>query len=1617
MSDFNVVAQLHLRAPKNIPNIVNDIRRQLKGVSVKVDVDTKSLSVLQDKLSQISATLKQTNTSTAFSKVSQNTQAATASLVDLDSQAKKIAESTKAASRLAGNLGIDVSKGFSKASSSIRSATTELVNFNSQAQKIALVNLQAKRLAGNLGIDTSKPVKNLKNLEVAGRKAGTSIAKNMKVAGDSMQDFGAKTALAFKRYAAFLVGAGQLTAFVFALREGISQAIEFEGEMIKVAQVSGRSIQEISSLSDTVSSLSINLGVSSNELIKLSRVLKQTGLSTRDTEIALEAIAKSDLAPTFESMGKTAEGVISIMRQFDIPASRMEEKLAKINLLSSKFAVESGDLITAVRRAGGVFQATGGSLEDLLATFTAIRSTTREGAESIATGLRTIFTRITRKGTLDQLDLLGVKLKDSENRFIGPVKAIQVLSKALRGLRAEGGAAADVRFFEIAELLGGFRQITKIIPLLTRTEKIQKALALIQDDNINLDKERDAALKGLGNQITRLNQRFLKFIRSLTTESTGFRKIIGVMLDLGDAAINVADSFSKSGLLPILASIGAFKGGKALLGFGKGLFGGGKAPQPELTANTTATQQNTTAIQSMKVSVDAATTARKVTPISQRSLSEQLGGFSGPATPKKAGQQGARLTVGQLGLRKFKDSVKNASTSLKNTAIQVKKNWGETAPISQGFTNAVTGAAVGVGILSNIIVARSKAEGEELENVKDLNKAITTAVGIVIGLNFVIPPVVAGLTKLASAAFGASSSFATGVSKLGTTLSVVGVGFAALAGRIAFLNAKVDRAIEGGRAPEATAARAEANLIPNLLKDFGKSSVLFGEGRGFNPFETAERGAQEAAKSVARDIAERRGVERASEFGESVTKLGKGTDKEQQEAFKQTSVDLRRLLINFRQVGRDAVKERRAEDKGEDVGSESRDAFKRLKNVVAENEAGLREFALTISRRSKSFEEALKTKELKEVIETMNGLGISSKDAKEALEAQDQADRDLTKVTLDLTEGLLKAKNELDFFKDFGDAVKSVGDNLRDAGVQRQTILSTAGGGLPTATVKSFTDSIFSKVSEGITVNFEELRGKANLVGQATGVAGLGERAVGLAAAQANVGKLLIKSLESPLDKDPREAFRLSLEAIKEIGPELRKTLTDRLRGRLAGESGAPGQISKLVRGIANAGDLLKKEDFAILEVTNNVAKELDGISQEFLNSLSAISKISLQIAGEQTKLSSLRFKQAETIRKFDPFERAGSPAALRNAREADLGRLPGKIKAVTLQEKFLEARGKPLGADPARVGQEIRETRDAIEANRRLASDPAAIVAAIKKETSQVGPVSPEQQFKFRNKLDQRFDELGKTSAKLATNLDLMRAGSQELTDAQRALSDETKKRLGGVNIIRKLLTTDDPIEKQKIKQDVLNARALQTGAKDLQDLFTGAAKERALGVLGALGGADQVQDVIKRASIKEGFAPETLKTFFEKSKGEKVQEDRIVAAQEIMVKAQEQHIKNLEAIRQKAATDLNLQIEQVGVSVSKGVIEALQRRDEAQGVGADQMGAAAAALNTAADKLAQIPTEFQINGNHQVIVKIQGGQAIAAMQDSMKELVISATNAQISKFARHLQDGRNPVDAAGVA
>mgnify|MGYP003132304274 CR=1 FL=1 len=406
---------------------------------------------------------------------------------------------------------------------------------------------------------------NLKGGQQASRQVN-NLNKATKQATTQANKMGKAFGASIRRFGAFTIATRAVSLFTSGLANATKEAIAFEREMIKISQVTGKTMAQLKGLENVITDLATSFGVSSKSILSTGRILSQAGIQASDLEVALRTLAKTELAPTFDDITKTAEGAVAILAQFGKGVGELERQLGAINAVAGQFAVESGDLISVIRRTGGVFKAAGGDLNELIALFTSVRATTRESAESIATGLRTIFTRIQRPKTIEFLKQFGVELTDLNGKFVGPYEAIRQLSQALSGLEQ-----GDIRFVRIAEELGGFRQIGKVIPLLQQFETAERARQAALEGGDSLTKDAAKAQQALAVQIAKVKEEFLALIRSIS-QTGSFQLMVKTSLELASALIKIADAIKP--LLPLLTTFAAIKFARGAAGFARGIGSG-----------------------------------------------------------------------------------------------------------------------------------------------------------------------------------------------------------------------------------------------------------------------------------------------------------------------------------------------------------------------------------------------------------------------------------------------------------------------------------------------------------------------------------------------------------------------------------------------------------------------------------------------------------------------------------------------------------------------------------------------------------------------------------------------------------------------------------------------------------------------------------------------------------------------------------------------------------------------------------------------------------------------------------------------------------------------------------
>ena len=412
------------------------------------------------------------------------------------------------------------------------------------------------------GVNTSQVVKGINQI-------GNAANKNL----GRVEQFADALDFKTKNLVAYTIVSGAIIRFSRVITSATRDAIKYQSELARIAQTNDLALESTRNLSKEILAVSKTYVISAIKVAETVKVLTQAGVSFREATDAAKSLAKTTLLASFDDYETTLNGVIAAMKQFNIEGSKVEELLGSINLVSKRYAVESNDLVESIIRAGGVFSTAGDSVEELLALITSVRGTTRESAETIATGFRTIFARLQRPKTIEYFKELGIQLNTLEGDFIGNFESIQKISQ---GLERAGIAAGSLKFAEVIEEIGGIRQSSRVIPLLTQTRVQLEALNLAKTAGASIDEDIAIQQKTLEFRVRQLSKEFGALFIEIS-ESKGFKTFAAFLIEVTSLTLKLVKALSGiSPLLTVFSAFGGFKlASRALTG-----------PQSLLKANT-----------------------------------------------------------------------------------------------------------------------------------------------------------------------------------------------------------------------------------------------------------------------------------------------------------------------------------------------------------------------------------------------------------------------------------------------------------------------------------------------------------------------------------------------------------------------------------------------------------------------------------------------------------------------------------------------------------------------------------------------------------------------------------------------------------------------------------------------------------------------------------------------------------------------------------------------------------------------------------------------------------------------------------------------------------------------
>lgn len=256
------------------------------------------------------------------------------------------------------------------------------------------------------------------------------------------------------RVLAFGASAGAIYAVQRALSAVVRDAIEVEKILTDINSVLGQSSQKLADFSAKIFDAAKLYGTSFKVAAEAALELSRQGLSA---EATVKRLGASLLLARLGGMeAKDAvEGLTAAINSFSKEALDDVQVVNKLASVAAAFAVSEKDLTEALKRSASAASDAGVSFDELVALVTSAQQTTARGGAVIGNALKTIFTRIQRSDTLDQLKELGIAVRDVNGELLGAPDILKNLAKTYDTLGQEQKAF-------VSELVGGVFQINQL---------------------------------------------------------------------------------------------------------------------------------------------------------------------------------------------------------------------------------------------------------------------------------------------------------------------------------------------------------------------------------------------------------------------------------------------------------------------------------------------------------------------------------------------------------------------------------------------------------------------------------------------------------------------------------------------------------------------------------------------------------------------------------------------------------------------------------------------------------------------------------------------------------------------------------------------------------------------------------------------------------------------------------------------------------------------------------------------------------------------------------------------------------------------------------------------------
>jgi len=397
--------------------------------------------------------------------------------------------------------------------------------------------------------------------ELAGiRNRYTEVAAAAKAAGLEAQSFGSNLQNQASKLSVWAVATSMIMGAVKAVKLMIENVKQLDMELIELKKVTDLSAARYAELMDEAAVIARSVGATLSDTIRAEADFARLGYDTNGQaqELAQAALVYKHVGDGIRDISEASESIISTMKAFGIEAENSMRIVDAFNEIGNRFAISSAGVGEAMKRSSAALAAANNTFEESIALTVGMNNVI-QNPEKVGTTLKTVtmFLRAAKveleeagesaegmasstsklRESILALTRQKVDIQLDENTFKSTYQIMKEISEVWSDM-------ADIDQAALLELIGGKRNATAVVSLITNFADAERALEVAANSAGSALEENEKWLAGIEGRMSQFAAAFEDLSRKII-DSELFKGLIDTGTFFIDVLIKITDGVDK----------------------------------------------------------------------------------------------------------------------------------------------------------------------------------------------------------------------------------------------------------------------------------------------------------------------------------------------------------------------------------------------------------------------------------------------------------------------------------------------------------------------------------------------------------------------------------------------------------------------------------------------------------------------------------------------------------------------------------------------------------------------------------------------------------------------------------------------------------------------------------------------------------------------------------------------------------------------------------------------------------------------------------------------------------------------------------------------------------------